>query len=37
MIYLSIVIAIAMTWMLNRSRVGLNLRSVGEDLSLIHI
>ena len=31
MIYLSIVIAIAMTWMLNRSRVGLNLRSVGED------
>lgn len=31
MIYLSIVIAIAMAWMLNRSRVGLNLRSVGED------
>ena len=31
MIYLSIAIAIAMTWMLNRSRVGLNLRSVGED------
>ena len=31
MIYLSIIIAIAMAWMLNRSRVGLNLRSVGED------
>ena len=31
MIYLSIAIAIGMTWMLNRSRVGLNLRSVGED------
>ena len=31
MVYFAIAIAIAMTWFFNRSRVGLNLRSVGED------
>ena len=31
MIYLSVAIAIAMTFVLNRTRVGLNLRALGED------
>ena len=31
MIYLGVAIAIAMHWFLNRSRVGLNLRAVGEN------
>ena len=31
MVYLAIVIAIVMSWFLNRTRTGLNLRSVGEN------
>ena len=31
MAYLAIVIAVLASWFLNRSRVGLNLRAVGED------
>ena len=31
MAYLAVVIALAASWFLNRSRVGLNLRAVGED------
>ncbi len=31
MAYLAIVLAIVATWILNRTRVGLNLRAVGED------
>ena len=31
MVYLAIVMAIVMAWFLNRTRVGLNLRAVGEN------
>ena len=31
MVYLSIVVAIVMAWFLNRTRMGLNLRAVGEN------
>lgn len=31
MVYLAIVIAVVMSWFLNRTRPGLSLRSVGED------
>jgi len=31
MVYLAIVTAIVLMWMFNKTRVGLNLRSVGED------
>jgi len=31
MVYLAIAIAIALTWFLNRTRTGLNLRAVGEN------
>ena len=31
MVYLAIIVAIFITWFINRSRVGLNLRAVGES------
>lgn len=31
LVYLAVVLAIAMTWFFKKSRVGLNLRAVGED------
>ena len=31
MVYLAIVLAVAMSWFLNRTRTGLNLRAVGEN------
>lgn len=31
LVYFAIILAIAMTWFFNKSRVGLNLRAVGED------
>ncbi len=31
MVYLAIAVALAVSWFLNHSRVGLNLRAVGED------
>jgi simple sugar transport system permease protein len=31
MVYLAIVVAIVMSWFLNRTRTGLNLRAVGEN------
>lgn len=31
LVYLSIILAIAMAWFLNKTRTGLNLRAVGES------
>lgn len=31
LVYLAVILAIAMAWFFNKSRVGLNLRAVGED------
>ncbi len=31
MVYLAIILAVALTWFLNKTRVGLNLRAVGES------
>ena len=31
LVYFAIILAVVMTWFFNRSRVGLNLRAVGED------